>query len=276
MRELYAETLLKESYLHALGYSVSSIWEWERSINADPTTKTFLTGLFLGLYPDSKKGKTLDDVVGDIRSGKFFGLVECDLRVPSYLEEKFAEMAPIFKNVDVSREHLSEHMENFAEGASFLKRPQRMLIGSLFGEKILLLSELVKWYLEQGLEVTRVYQLVEYVPRQVYKEFADSVSNARRAGDTNPDLALLASTSKLIGNSAYGKTITNKERHRNVKYVDGAAKASAKVCGSNFISLDEISSDFYEVELAKQKVRTGSARFVLLPLIACFYPFVTR
>jgi hypothetical protein len=60
------------------------------------------------------------------------------------------------------------------------------------------------------------------------QKFADSVSDARRAGDANPDLALLADTSKLIGNSAYGKTITNKEKHIDVRYVDGAEKPRLK------------------------------------------------
>ena len=129
-----------------------------------------------------------------------------------------------------------------------------MLVGSLFGKKILLLSDLAKWYLEHGLIITRVYQLVEYIPRRAYADFGDSVSNARRAGDSDPDKALLASTSKLIGNSAYGKTITNKEKHKNVKYVNGAESASAKVRGRNFDSLTELVDDYYEVVLNKSKV----------------------
>ena len=51
-----------------------------------------------------------------------------------------------------------------------------------------------------------------------FKSFGDAVSDARRAGD--PSKAIIAGTMKLKGNSSYGKTITNKERHRQAKYCD--------------------------------------------------------
>ena len=101
-----------------------------------------------------------------------------------------------------------------------------------------------------------VYQVVEYIPRRAYENFSISVSNARHAGDANPDLALLANMSKLVGNSAYGKTITNKEKHKTVKYVEGSSAASAKVHGRNFNSLVEVDKDFYELTLDKSRVST--------------------
>ena len=45
-----------------------------------------------------------------------------------------------------------------------MSRPRRSLIGSMACEKILLATPLLKWYLEHGLEVTRVYQVIEYAP----------------------------------------------------------------------------------------------------------------
>ena len=183
---------------------------------------------------------SLKNAIAKIASGVFLGFVECDISVPDSCLTKFSEMAPILQNTDVGREHFSEHMKRFAINGDFLKQPQRMLIGSLFGKKILLLSELAKWYLSHGLVITRVYQMIEHTPRAVYKEFGESVSDARRKGDVDPSMTLLASTSKLIGNSAYGKTITNKEKHKNVKYVDGSDVASTKIKSKRFCSLSEI------------------------------------
>ena len=101
-----------------------------------------------------------------------------------------------------------------------MSRPKRSLIGSMKGEKILLATPLLKWYLERGLEVTRVYQVIEYTSKPCFKTFGDGVSNACRAGDADPSKAIIADTMKQVGNSSYGKTITNKERHRQVKYCD--------------------------------------------------------
>ena len=81
----------------------------------------------------------------------------------------------------------------------------------MVGEKILLATPLLKWYLEHGLEVTHVYQVIEYTPKPCFKPFDDAVSNAHRAGDADHSKAIIADTIKLVGNSSYGKTITNKE-----------------------------------------------------------------
>ena len=188
-----------------------------------------------------------------------FGLIECDVLVPESLKECFEEMAPIFKNVELSRKHLSKHMLEFAQASDRLKRPQRALIGSLYGKKVLLASALAKWYLEHGLEITNVYRVYEYRPAKCYKKFGESVSDARREGDLNPDKALLAETSKLVGNSLYGKTITDKERHRKITYCLGSRSASIKLRSNRFLGLEEVEDEFYEVE--EQKTRVSAILF---------------
>lgn len=47
----------------------------------------------------------------------------------------------------------------------------------------------------------------------------DKVSNERRAGDANPNYKLRGEMMKLIGNSSYGKCITNFLKHEKVKIV---------------------------------------------------------
>ena len=92
-----------------------------------------------------------------INSDKFFGLVECTIRVPEHLRQKFIEMTPIFKNIEVGREDISANMQRLAEERGYLPKPRRCLIGSYFGEKVLLATPLLKWYLKQGLEVTEIF-----------------------------------------------------------------------------------------------------------------------
>ncbi|KAK3718953.1 hypothetical protein QZH41_005939 [Actinostola sp. cb2023] len=77
------------------------------------------------------------------------------------LKEKFSEMCPILKNTKIKREDIGEFMREFAEENDIIPRPCQSLIGSLKGEKILLATPLLKWYLEHGLDVTKVYQVVE-------------------------------------------------------------------------------------------------------------------
>ena len=78
----------------------------------------------------------------------------------------------------------------------------------------MVISPLLKWYVEHGLKVTQIHQVMEYTPATYYQKFGEQVSEARRAGDVDPEKKIVAKTRKLDGNSSYGKTVTNKERHR--------------------------------------------------------------
>ena len=57
-----------------------------------------------------------------------------------------------------------------------------------------------------------------------------------------------------VGNSGYGKTITNQLNHRNVEYCSDA-EASRKVNTPLFRKLDNITEDNYEVESCKKTIK---------------------
>ena len=45
---------------------------------------------------------------------------------------------------------------------------------------------------------------------------------------------------KLSVKSVYGKTITNKENHKNVKYSQDPESVSAMIASDRFVSLEEV------------------------------------
>ena len=126
-----------------------------------------------------------------------------------------------------------------------------MLLGSFHGDKILVAVPLLRWYLEHGLEVTRVYQVIEYTPIPCFRQFGDAVFTARREGDVHPHKHIIADTMKLLGNSGYGKTITNVDR--DVKYCTQKA-ASFMVNDRRFRQLDVVFDDAYEIAMNKKTV----------------------
>ena len=86
---------------------------------------------------------------------------KCD--VPEHLRDHFQEMCPICKNVEISRDDIGDYMKTYAEENDIMKQPRRSLIGSMIGEKILLATPLLRWYLEHGLEVSFKYcELVKF------------------------------------------------------------------------------------------------------------------
>ena len=86
--------------------------------------------------------------------------------------------------------------------------------------KIGLSSPLLKWYLEHGLVITNIDTVVEYVPNPAFNTFMSQVAQACLDGDRDKDKAFIAETMKCIGNSIYGKLITNKEKHHDIIYVN--------------------------------------------------------
>ena len=264
----YKDTLEKEDYIRSLGYKLVVMWEcdWRAMVGDDAEKKRFLAVLFRSLYPRLQDGVTLNRWIERIKDGSFFGLVECDIVVPEHLKDKFSEMSPIFKNTVVGREQLGEEMHKLAEKTGYLKRASRMLVGYLRGDRVPLFSGLAKWYLQHGLVITEIYQLVEYHPRALFRDFGESVSQARREGDADPNKKILADTSKLIGNSCYGKTIVNKDKHREVVYVESHSEASDLISSPRFESLVDLGSldsdidgyeedsGFYEASLFKNQV----------------------
>ena len=67
--------------------------------------------------------------------------------------------------------------------------------------KILLITPLLRWYIEHGLLVTKINQFIEFCPKRAFSPYEESVTNDKRAGDRDPAYKALADTSKLIGNS---------------------------------------------------------------------------
>ena len=60
---------------------------------------------------------------------------------------------------------------------------------------------------------------------------------------------------KLSVNSVYGKTITNKENHKNVKYSQDPKSVSAMIASNQFVSLEELGDSLCEVMNHKHSLR---------------------
>ena len=104
--------------------------------------------------------------------------------------------------------------------------------------------------------------MIEYTYKPCFESFGDAVSDARRAGDADPSKAIIADTMKLVGNSSYGKAITNKELHRKVDFCDDET-VQEKINTQFFRQLNIINDDAFEVESAKEKIKLD------LPLQVC-------
>ena len=172
-------------------------------------------------------GSDTASVLQAIKEGEIFGLALVDIHMPAHLRDKFRDLPPIFKTCEVSRDDVGEKMRAFCERTGSLARPRRMLNGGYFAVKSLIPTPLLRWYLQQGLEVTRLYLLRQYQPQQCFQEVTEDAANKRRQAQLDPSQELAGESSKLLINSVYGKTCENKLRFREYRFINRPAVRKA-------------------------------------------------
>jgi hypothetical protein len=252
----FNHTQRRLGFLTEMGHQVETIWEceFEKKIKSQLQLREFIAKRrppFTRTHPRSVNEK---EILEGVLSGELFGAVEVDIAVPDHLYEHFSECSPIFCNTNVPFEKMGSHMQEHVKKFKLSEKPRRLLVGGMRANKILLASSLLKWYIEHGLEVTKVYQVVEFTPSKCFENFVEQVTEARRRGDIDPTQSVFRDTMKLLGNSAFGSSIMNKEKHQKVSYVKGENMACLKVNEPEFKKLTSLEHDMYEVESYKKKI----------------------
>ena len=179
-----------------------------------------------------------------------------NVSVPEALRAHFAEMQPVFKNIRLTRGDLGPFLRRYAEEHHIMATPRRMLVGSYQGDKV------------PGPPTRGGASLSGHRVRSILVLPADAVSMARREGDVHPHKYIIADNMKLLGNSGYGKSITNVDRHRDVKL--GTEKtASVVINDRRFRQLDVVVDDAYEIEMNKKPVTYALPVHVGLFVLQC-------
>jgi hypothetical protein len=195
-------------------------------------------------------------------------------------------MCPLFCSTEIPFEKIGRHMQEHAKNIGMSTKPKKLLVGGLKAKKMLFATPLLKWYLTHGLEVTKIYQVVEYDRMKCFEKFVKRVTDARRAGDRDPDLSILADLSKLIGNSGFGSTIMNKLNHSDIRYVQGENEACLKANETNFKTMTQLSSEFeyFEIEMQKKKIKLDLPiqigyfilQYAKLRMLQFYYDFLVK
>ena len=179
LSEKYQNTIEISNGIINASYVLEEMWdcEWrtvKKSIKLDNSY----------LYPTETIYKMTEaEVLEHVKNGNIFGAVVVDIQVPQELENYFSEVTPIFKNTMVKLNDIGECMQKFLKDTETSFRDTRYLIGSMFGTEILLITPVLKWYLEHGLVVTKVCQVIQFKPIRCFKEFIDQVSRDSRSGE---------------------------------------------------------------------------------------------
>ena len=172
--------------------------------------------------PFTSEGRKLNEKIDKTRllngvaQGKFTGALEVDIEVPESHYSYFEEFSPLFVTAEIKVEDLSnEQRESLPEKL----KSKVQLVPGMKAEQVLIDASLLKWYMEHGLVVNKVHCAIEFEYSPIFKEFIDTRTQKRRE-DTLAGNVSEAALHKLIGNSAYGCTLLNKEKYVRIAYAD--------------------------------------------------------
>ena len=226
-----------------------------------------------------------NEIIQNVLNDKLFGFFEVDIEVPEQKRNRFSEFCPLFVISEVPEEQIPQHMKDYKinTGRKMIKNNKKLL-GVMKTEKILLYSPLLKWYLNHGLQVTKIHRYISYISGRPFKWFPEEVSSARREADNDKNKKQLGDTAKLKGNSFYGKMIENLEKHISTKFTTDE-KLIDKIFRSPFFEdLEEINEGVFEVRQRKKQVtitrpyQCGIAVYQLakLRMLEFYYDFLDK
>ena len=140
-----------------------------------------------------------------VLNDQLFGFVECDLRSPDWLIEKYRHInfPVLIRRENVTLEMMGSYMrERLATlGRKVPAEGLESIVNAWHGTKLLLFTPLLKWYLSMGLEMTAVHDVIQYQPSKCFQDFIQSCVNGRiRATKEKNDLQ--AQSFKICMNSS--------------------------------------------------------------------------
>ena len=260
----YWRTKLRKEYLESLGYKVHEIWECEFKNSVSFCDEEIQNRYSPQFYRQHKHPLSKESLLSAIQTGSLFGMAEVDIEVPDAWQgdfrselspyEYFKEFSPLFCTTEVPPEAMGEHMMQHCIDHYAPTTPRRLLVGGMKARQILLSTPLLQWYLNHGLVVTRLYEIIEFSPVRCFKHFVDQGIEGRRQSDNDPNLGLLGDTFKILLCSSYGSTIMNKERFSDTQYIQGHSKVKIEVNKPEFRKATLLGDDVYELDKGKNKI----------------------
>ena len=185
-RELDA---LGRHYIQKESFIVIEIWEceWWRLYKTTNTVKQHIREHF-----PYRRSLATEQLFEEIKEGKFFGYVQCDIELPGKLRSKFDNLPWTIQNTLVSKNYIWDLMKNYAGEERLLTQPRKMLRSSSISRNGTLITPLLLFHLQLGLVCTKIHFLVESTPKKCFNSSVQSAVDAIRQGDKNPNSSVVA------------------------------------------------------------------------------------
>lgn len=114
-------------------------------------------------------------ILDAVKGQTFFGLLEVDISTPEWLQSECNKInfATIFNKIAPSREMLSSAMQSRCDKYTVKFPLNRQLTLVYSADNYLITSDMLKYYLDLGLQVSKVHYCIEYQKHKPLKKFVE-------------------------------------------------------------------------------------------------------
>ena len=121
----------------------------------------------------------------------------------------------------------------------------------------------LKQALNHGLKLKKIHRIIEFNQEAWLKPYIDMNTALRKAAKNDFEKDLF----KLMNISAFGKTMENIRKHREIKLVTADKKRSKLVSEPNYHTINLISEDLSIIEMKKTKVKMNKPIYLGLSIL---------
>jgi hypothetical protein len=266
----------KMEFLKSIGLQIVEIWHCQflKLLKVDPALAKFVKSCMPNFYNKFPGKVNTKQIISAVKDETFFGFLDADFCVPekwpnditldedmrnSTPYEFFSEMCPLYGNTTIPFSDYGEHMQSHIRRHNKSKKPKRLLISGMKSKRLMIGSELARFYLQKGLIITDIYEITEFCKYPCFYEFTQDITKSRRNAGKDP---IKSSLAKYLGNSSYGSLLLKRQNFCDLKYVRGEVEATKCVNQKRFVKLESLKHDIYEIQSSKQKVIMKNPHYV--------------
>ena len=156
------------------------------------------------------------DIIGLVMEDRIYGFAVVDLRKqPEAQKWSRLNWPPIMQKEEILLEDISPWMRSLFDKSEF---PKESIVQKMSADKLLLHTDLLKFYIENGFAVSKMYKFFEYEGSRCFENVYEKIYNARveateignspdATDEEKAEAEMKATCVKLVSNSMYGSTL---------------------------------------------------------------------
>ncbi|ODM88780.1 putative DNA polymerase [Orchesella cincta] len=180
-------------------------------------------------------------------------LLEVSLEIPSHLHPFLDDLPPVYENKKIAKEMLSDIQLDFIDSLqtnSQIFNSTRLIADLLPKKNYIVHSRLLKLYVELGVRITGVRNVLEFHQSPFLCAFIDRAIELRKKAKSTFESDIM----KKISNSTYGRSLLQKEQQKSVKLVKSDDKILFYSSQPLFDDLHPINDALVAVVMKKRSV----------------------